>query len=176
MIFQNLPLIDAKLILIEKIEDERGFFARVFCQNEFEKNGVPSHFEQCNSSYNRQKGTLRGMHYQRAPYTEAKLVRCIKGSVYDVIIDLRFSSATYRRWFAIELKASEYKMLYIPKGFAHGYETLEDDSELLYQVSSPFMPEYSCGVRWNDPAFNIQWPLTPVVISKKDQEFLLTEP
>lgn len=162
---------DAKLILAEKKEDERGFFARMFGRQEFEAKGLNSHLEQCSIAYNQKKGTLRGMHYQAEPYAEAKLIRCVKGSIYDVIIDLRPASATYRQWFGIEINAKEYQMLYVPEGFAHGYVTLENDTELLYQISSPFMPDYSRGICWNDPAFNIQWPLEPTVISKKDQDY-----
>lgn len=169
MKFQKLPIEGAFLIQIEPIEDERGFFARAFCRNEFEKIGLHTEFVQSNISFNKKKGTLRGMHYQAAPYEEVKLIRCISGSIYDAFIDLRPDSPTYKKWAAVHLSAAEDRMLYLPKGVAHGFQTLEENVKLLYQVSAPFNLEASRGVRWD--RFGIEWPLEISVISKKDQEW-----
>lgn len=171
MIFKETKLKGAYIIELEPIEDERGFFARSFCIEEFKKNGINFNIVQCNISYNEKKGTLRGMHYQVAPYEEAKLVSCIKGAIYDIIIDLRKSSFTYCQWVAVELTAENYKMLYIPKGFAHGFQTLEDNSVVFYQMSEFYHPECARGVRWDDPAFGIKWPLAEVIISAKDRGY-----
>lgn len=171
MIFTETQLKGSFTIDLEPIEDERGFFARSFCQKEFEKHGLNPRIVQCNVSYNKKKGTLRGMHYQVAPYEEAKLVRCIKGLIYDVIIDLRPDSPTYCQWFAVELTAEDYKMLYIPEGFAHGFQTLEEDTVVFYQVSAFYDPESARGVRWNDPAFGISWPDNVSVILERDQQY-----
>jgi len=154
------------------IEDERGFFARSFCMNEFEKHGLDPRLVQCNISFNKKKGTLRGMHYQTGDHGEAKLVRCTMGAIYDVIIDLRPASQTFKKWAAIELSSENRKMLYIPEGFAHGFQTLQDNSEVFYQMSASFAPEYARAVRWNDPAFGIKWPQPqPTLISAKDQQY-----
>jgi dTDP-4-dehydrorhamnose 3,5-epimerase len=177
VIFKETKLKGAYVIELEPVEDERGFFARSFCKQEFEKHSLKMNIVQCNISYNRKKGTLRGMHYQVAPHEEAKLVSCIRGTIYDVIIDLRPSSPTYCQWFAIELPAhcsrltANYKMLYIPKGFAHGFQTLEDDTEVFYQMSEFYHSECAKGVRWDDPAFEIEWPFTPSIISEKDRSY-----
>jgi len=174
MIFRETKLKGAYIIELEPVEDERGSFSRVFCVREFRKHGIDFDIVQCNLSYNRKKGTLRGMHYQRAPHEEAKLVSCVKGSIYDVIIDLRPESSTYRQWFAITLTAyssamDSCKMLYVPTGFAHGFQTLEDDTVVFYQMSEFYHPECAMGVRWNDPAFGIEWPeVEQRVISEKD--------
>lgn len=168
MIFQETKLKGSYIIEPERLEDERGFFARTFCQHKFKQLGIDFNIVQCNISFNKYKGTLRGMHYQSAPYEEAKLVSCAKGKIYDVIIDLREDSATYCQWQAIELSDKDYKMLYVPKGFAHGFQTLAEDTAVLYQMSEFYHPESAQGVRWNDPAFGIKWPLSNSVISEKD--------
>ena len=171
MIFKETKLKDAYLIEIEKLEDRRGFFARAWCQREFEAHGLVSRIVQANISYNRKKGTLRGLHYQVAPYAETKLVRCTRGAIYDVIIDLRPDSPTYMQWLGVELTAENYKMLYVPEGFAHGFQTLADETEVTYQVSQFYTPGAEGGVRYNDPAFGIEWPLAVQVISDKDQNW-----
>lgn len=171
MIFEETKLKGAYVINIEPIEDERGFFARSFCQKEFEQLGLNPCVAQCNISFNKKKGTLRGMHYQAAPHEEAKLVSCVKGSIYDVIIDLRPGSITYCQWVSVELSAENHKMLYIPEGFAHGFQTLEDNTEVFYQMSEFYHPESARGVRWNDPAFGIEWPSAELIISEKDSTY-----
>jgi len=171
MIFIETPLKAAFIIEPEKIEDERGFFARTWCQREFEKKGIASKFVQCSFSYSKKKGTLRGMHYQISPFEECKLVRCTTGAIFDVIIDLRPKSPTFTQHFEVALTARNYRMLYIPKGFAHGFQTLEDHSEVYYQMSEFYAPQSSIGVRWNDPSFGIQWPVEDLTISKRDQEY-----
>jgi len=171
MIFTPTRLTDAYIIEIQPLEDERGFFVRSFCQNEFEKHGLNPRIAQCNVSNNKKKGTLRGMHYQARPHEEAKLVRCTCGAIYDVIIDLRPTSPTFMQWVAVELTAANRKMLYIPEGFAHGFQTLEDNTEVFYQMSEFYVPECARGVRWDDPAFSVQWPDTDRNISERDQNF-----
>lgn len=175
MIFIETRLKGAYIIELEKVEDERGFFARSWCQKEFETHGLNPNLVQCNISYNKIKGTLRGMHYQVAPYKEAKLVRCTRGAIYDVIIDLRPNSKTFKQWIAEELNAKSHEMLYIPEGFAHGFQTLEDDTEVFYQMSEFYYQEYARGVRWNDPAFSIGWPIKPSIINQKDRFYDLFE-
>ncbi len=172
MIFKETKLKGAYVIEIEKIEDDRGFFARSWCQNEFEKFGLTSHVVQANVSFNKKKGTLRGMHYQVAPCEETKLVRCTSGAIYDVIIDLRPGSGTYGQWVGVELTSGNYKALYVPKDFAHGYQTLEDNAETVYQVSQFYSPGSERGIRYDDPTFGIKWPLTVQVISDKDKDCL----
>jgi dTDP-4-dehydrorhamnose 3,5-epimerase len=189
MIFTETELKGAYLVEIEKNEDDRGFFARSYCAREFEAHGLNPKVVQCNISFNRNKGTLRGMHYQVSPFREAKLVRCVRGAVYDVIVDVRANSATFCQWFGIELTsprfalradcsqltsdcaqlASYCRMLYIPEGFAHGFITLEDNTEVFYQMSEFYAPESARGFRWNDPVFGINWPLEPSVISERDR-------
>ncbi len=171
MIFTETKLKGAYIIELETLEDERGFFARSFCQREFEKHGLNLRVVQCNVSYNKKKGTLRGMHYQVPPHEEAKLVSCIRGAIYDVIIDLRPDSATYCQWFALELSAENYKMLYVPEGFTHGFQTLEDNTIVFYLMSESYRPESARGVRWDDPVFGIRWPLPNRVMSKKDLSY-----
>lgn len=171
MNFFETKLQGAYLITPERIEDERGFFARVFCRREFEAHGLNPNLVQCNISFNKAKGTLRGMHYQIAPHAEVKLVRCTAGAIYDVMIDLRPESKTFKRWFSAELTAENHNMLYVPEGFAHGYQTLADDTEIAYQVSTFYHTESERGVRWNDPVFGIAWPLPVTVISPKDQAY-----
>ena len=177
MIFRETKLPGAFVIELEKREDDRGFFARTFCREEFSAHGLNPAVAQCNVSFNKRKGTLRGMHYQAPPFAEAKLVRCTSGAIFDVIIDLRESSATFRQHFAVELCAAG-KMLYIPEGFAHGFQTLLDDTEVFYQMSQPYAPECARGVRWNDPAFGIEWPSAERTILERDRnypDFLLPE-
>jgi dTDP-4-dehydrorhamnose 3,5-epimerase len=196
MKFIETRLKGAYIIEVEPIEDSRGFFARTFCSREFKAHGLKTDFVQCNLSYNKKKGTLRGMHYQVAPYEEAKLVSCIKGSIYDVIIDLRPESPTYCQWFSVVLTAPSSQFtayrspkdnlinsstahsslltahsLYIPEGFAHGFITLEDDTEVFYQMGEFYHPEAARGIRYNDPRFNIQWPVEVEVISEKDRDY-----
>ncbi len=169
MIFTETKLKGAYTIEIEKLTDERGFFARSWCQREFEKNGLNPRLVQCDISYNRKSGTLRGMHYQVAPFAEAKLVRCTRGAIYDVIIDLRPESETFANWFAVELTDENRRMLYVPEGFAHGFQTLADDTEVFYQMCEFYAPAHARGVRWNDARFGIDWLEQPRVISEKDR-------
>ena len=171
MIFTETKLAGAFVIELERHTDERGFFARTFCQQEFEAHGLKAEVAQCNVSFNKRKGTLRGMHYQAAPFAEAKLVRCTAGSVYDVIIDLRPASSTFKRHFAVELSAENRRMLYIPESFAHGFQTLEDDTEVFYQMAQRYSAEHARGVRWNDPAFGIEWPKGERIIIERDQNY-----
>jgi dTDP-4-dehydrorhamnose 3,5-epimerase len=158
VLFAETELAGAYVVDLERREDERGFFARAWCASEFGEHGLSTRLVQCNLSFNARQGTLRGMHFQRDPHAEAKLVRCTRGSVYDVIIDLRPESPTYMRWLGVELSAENRRALYVPEGFAHGYQTLVDDTETFYQVSEFYAPEAEGGVRWNDPAFGIEWP------------------
>ncbi len=171
MLFKQTILKGAYLIEPEKLEDERGFFARSFCVREFEKHGLNPRLVQCNISHNIKKGTLRGMHYQKAPYAEAKLVRCTRGAIYDVIVDLRPDSPCFRMNVGMRLDEANRIMVYIPEGFAHGFITLEDDSEVFYQMSEFYSPQHAAGFRWNDPFFSIQWPLEAVVISERDRTY-----
>lgn len=168
MNFTETPLEGAYIIEIEQIEDERGFFARSFCRKEFEEHGLNQTIVQTNISYNKKKCTLRGMHYQAVPHEQAKLVSCIRGTLYDVIIDLRPKSRTFCKWFAVELTAKDYKILFIPKGFAHGFQTLEDDTVVFYQMLEVYHPESARGIRWDDPAFGIGWPLGKKIVSDRD--------
>ncbi len=151
--------------------DKRGFFARTFCVNEFEAHGLVVNWAQCSVSFNKTKGTLRGLHYQDDPYAETKLVRCTMGSVYDVIVDLRRDSPTFKRWVGVMLTAENRNALYIPVGFAHGFQTLEDNTEVFYQISQFYREESSKGVRWNDPVFGIDWPLAPTALSDRDAQY-----
>jgi len=170
VIFTETGLTGAFVVDIEPRADERGYFARVWCAREFEEQGLESRFVQCNVAYNNKKATLRGMHYQSSPYAEVKLVRCTKGAVYDVIVDMRPGSDSYLGWTGVELTDDNHRMLYVPEGFAHGYVTLQDDSELFYQVSQFYTPQAEGGVRWNDPAVGIQWPdVGELLISDKDR-------
>ena len=171
MNFTETKLKDAFIIEPEIFDDERGFFARTWCKKEFEAHGLNSNLCQCNISFNKKKGTLRGMHYQVTPYEESKLVRCTIGAIYDVIIDLRKDSPTYTEWMAVELTDENRKMLYIPEGFYHGFQTLKGYTEVFYQMSEYFFPEYSRGIRWNDPFFAIEWPEDERTLSLKDKQF-----
>jgi len=172
MIFTETKLKGAYLIDLDKHEDERGFFARSWCTDEFERHGLNPRLVQCNISFNKKLGTLRGLHYQSSPYQEAKLVRCTMGALYDVIIDLRSDSSSFKKWFSVELTAQNRRSLYVPEGFAHGFQTLVDDTEVFYQMSEFFHPECARGVRWDDPAFGIVWPISNAIISKKDAKFV----
>jgi dTDP-4-dehydrorhamnose 3,5-epimerase len=171
MRFLETALQGAFIIELDRQEDERGFFARTWCQREFIAHGLNPRLVQCNVSFNRRRGTLRGMHYQVAPYAEAKLVRCTRGAIYDVIIDLRPDSPTFTQWIAVELTADNHRMLYIPEQFAHGFQTLEDNTEVFYQMSEFYAPECARGVRWNDPAFAIAWPPAERIISERDRHY-----
>ena len=171
MIFKATKLKGSFIIEIEMFEDQRGFFARGWCKREFESHGLVSHLVQANISSNKKRGTLRGMHDQVAPFEETKVVRCTRGSVYDVIIDLRPDSPTYKQWLGFELTADNRRMLYVPEGFAHGYQTLEDDTEVFYHVSEFYTPAAERGLRYNDKALAIKWPLEVQVISDKDKNW-----
>jgi dTDP-4-dehydrorhamnose 3,5-epimerase len=171
MIFTETQFKGAYIIDPERIEDERGFFARTWGRHEYEARGLNTNLAQCSISYNVRRGTLRGMHYQAAPHAETKLVRCTTGAIYDVIIDLRPGSPTLRQWLAVELSADNRRMLYIPEEFAHGFQTLADHSEVFYQMTEVYAPDYARGVRWNDPAFGIVWPEMPQAIAARDQAY-----
>ena len=168
MIFKETLLHGAYIIEPERIQDERGFFARSFCSNEFKKYGLNEDWVQCNISFNSKKGTVRGMHYQEVPHAEVKLVRCTMGSICDVIVDLRSGSPTYKQHYEVELSAENRKALYIPEGFAHGFQTLSDKAEVFYQMSNYYVPGYAKGIRWNDPSIELMWPLPISSISEKD--------
>jgi len=171
MLFEKTFLDGVYVIQPEIKSDERGFFSRAFCVHEFEEVGLDWGFLQMNRSFNSQKGTLRGMHYQLEPHSETKLVQCIKGSLYDVVLDLREDSASFGKFLAANLSDKDRKMMYIPKGCAHGFITLEPNTEVLYLVSAFYHKESERGVRWDDPLFQIAWPLTPSIISQKDQSY-----
>lgn len=169
MIFTETKLKGAFIIEPERLEDARGFFARSWCAREFEAHGLNPRLAQCSISFSKQKGTLRGMHYQTVPHEEAKLVRCTSGSIYDAIIDLRPESPTFKQYFGLTLTADNHKMLYVPESFSHGFLTLEDNSEVFYQMSEFYSAEHARGVRWNDKAFGIEWPLAPSTMSDRDR-------
>lgn len=171
MRFEHTGLAGAYLIEPDRLTDVRGFFARTYCEHEFEAHGLEHNSVQCNISFNAKRGTLRGMHFQRPPNAEAKLVRCTSGAIFDVIIDLRKDSPTYRQWKGFELTATNRSALYIPQGFAHGFQTLKDDTEVFYQMFDFFAPDSAGGVRWDDPAFGIEWPLSEVIMSDKDRSY-----
>jgi dTDP-4-dehydrorhamnose 3,5-epimerase len=168
MIFTETRLKGAYVIDLERLADERGFFARTWCQREFEAHGLNASLVQCNISFNEKKGTLRGMHFQVVPRAEAKLVRCTAGAIFDVIVDLRRDSGTFKQWTGVELSADNRRMLYVPEGFAHGFLTLLDNTEVFYQMSEFYSAEHARSVRWNDPAFGIQWPGEALIISERD--------
>lgn len=159
----------ASVIELEKLEDERGYFARTWCRQEFAAHGLETNIVQTNTSYNRSAGTLRGMHYQLAPHEETKLVRCTRGALYDVIVDLRPRSSQYKQWIGVELNADNGRMLYIPAGFAHGFITLTDDTEIAYMMSAVYVPDAARGFRWDDPGIGIEWPAKAVVMSDRDK-------
>ncbi len=176
MIFTPLALSGACLVEPEPQADERGYYARTWCAEEFRRHGLSDRLVQCGLSYNRRRGTIRGMHLQASPYAQARLVRCSRGTIYDVVIDLRPDSATYRRWLSIELSAARAALLYVPGGFAPRFQTLEDDTEVFYQMSEAYHPEAERGVRWNDPGFAITWPVEHPTVSAKDRAYRDFEP
>jgi dTDP-4-dehydrorhamnose 3,5-epimerase len=169
VLFAETPLNGAFVLKLEKHRDDRGYFARTFCVEEFKAHGLNSHLVQCSTAFNIQRGTLRGFHWQASPKTEEKLVRVTRGAIHDVIVDLRTESPTYLQHAAIELSADNGRMLYIPKGFAHGLQTLADNTEVFYQMSESFAPDCSRGARWNDPAFGVEWPLPNPVLNERDR-------
>jgi dTDP-4-dehydrorhamnose 3,5-epimerase len=171
MIFQGTKISGIFEIQIEPKSDERGFFARTWCEKEFEVLGLNRKLAQCSVSYNMRRGTLRGIHYQATPYAETKLVRCTRGAIYDVVVDLRRQSPTFKDWIAVVLTAENHHMVYVPEGCAHGFLTLEDKSEVFYQMSESYQAELARGVRWNDPAFQIAWPEKVEVISERDRTY-----
>ena len=173
MKFSPTKLPGVWIVDLERHEDERGFFARSWCQREFEQRGLDARLVQCNISFNPKKGTLRGMHYQAPPHEEAKLVRCTRGAIYDVVLDLRASSPTHRQWVAMELTAQNGRALYVPAGCAHGFQTLEDNTEVFYQMSQFFELESARGIRWNDSTLAIRWPITNPTLSERDRKLPL---
>jgi len=176
MTFQETKLAGVIHVHLERKFDERGFFARAWCQNEFENQGLEARLVQCSVSFNNRKGTLRGMHYQAEPYPETKLVRCTRGSIYDVIVDLRPRSQTFKQWIGFILSAANQDMIYVPPGCGHGFLTLEDETEIFYQMSEFYHPDLARGVRWDDPAFQIVWPGEVKVISERDRTYPNFEP
>lgn len=168
MKFQETKLAGAYIVNLNLLQDDRGFFSRMFCREEFQQHGLVPDVMQGNMSWNKTRGTLRGMHYQHDPYQETKFIRCTRGAIYDVIIDLRKDSTTYQEWIGVELTADNRTALFVPKDFAHGFITLEDNTEVFYLVSQSYQPGSEGGIRWDDPRFNIEWPLTPTCISPKD--------
>lgn len=171
MKFVPAGLDGAFVVELERREDERGFFARSWCQREFEEMGLDSRLVQCNLSWNRRRGTLRGLHWQAAPHAEAKLVRVTGGAIWDVIVDLRRGSPSYLRHVGVELDGRSRRALYVPAGFAHGFQTLSDDAEVFYQMSEFYVLESQRGARWNDPAFGIEWPVGPPIINDRDASY-----
>jgi dTDP-4-dehydrorhamnose 3,5-epimerase len=168
MKFHNTPLDGARVIELEKRGDDRGFFARYFCEREFGASGLETRFVQINNSLSARKGTLRGLHYQLPPAAEVKVVRCVRGAFWDAIVDLRPDSPTFKKWFGLELTANNRLMMYVPRGFAHAILTLTEDAEAIYLVSAFYAQELERGLRWNDPAIGIEWPIEPIEISPKD--------
>jgi dTDP-4-dehydrorhamnose 3,5-epimerase len=172
MVFKETKLAGAFIIELERFEDERGFFAHSWSARQFAERGLVSRLVECSISFNRKRGTIRGMHYQAAPHGQTKVVRCTTGAIYDVIIDLRHRSPTFKQWVGIELTAGNRRILYIPKDLAHGFQTLEDETEIYYQMSDVYVPGSSQGVRWDDPAFGITWPeTTNVIIDERDRTY-----
>ena len=165
----------AYVVDMEPVADERGFFARAYCADEFARHGLGPEMRQCSVSFNKLRGTLRGMHYQTAPHAEHKLVRCTAGAIFDVIVDLRAESATFKGWFGVELSADDRRALFIPPGVAHGFLTLSDAAEVYYMISVPHAPHHARGVRWNDPAFGIEWPFAPTIMSPRDAAYELMD-
>ncbi len=171
MIFNETRLAGTYVVELERHEDERGYFARTFGADEFGRAGLNPAVAQCSTSFNRLAGTVRGLHFQAPPHAECKLVRCTRGAIFDVAVDLRKSSPTYCQWFAVELTPDGGRMLYIPEGLAHGFQALEDETEVAYQISAEYAPTHAGGVRWDDPVFGIQWPLAVTTISERDREY-----
>ena len=176
MRFEATKISGVFLVGLERIIDERGFFARSWCEEEFGEYGLNPHLVQCNVSFNHRAGTVRGMHYQVPPHSEAKLVRVTRGAIFDVALDLRMGSPTRCQWIGVVLSADDYRSLYIPEGCAHGFQTLEDDTEVLYQMTERYHPESAAGVRYNDPAFGIEWPAVEIIVSQRDCSFEPFEP
>jgi len=176
MIFRETPLAGVLVVEPEPRRDERGFFARTWCREEFAARGLNPHVEQCNTSFNRDRGTLRGLHFQADPYGEAKLVRCVRGGAWDVVVDLRPRSATRHRWTAVEITAENRTAVYVPEGCAHGFQTLTDETEILYQMSAAYRPEAARGIRWDDPALAIAWPVAEAIVSPRDAALPRLEP
>ena len=168
MILNETPIAGDWLLEIEPVADARGFFARSLCVDTLAAHGLEGRMQQQSVSFNHRRGTLRGMHYQKSPHEEVKLVRVTQGRIYDVILDLRRDSSSYLRWYAVELSADSHRSLYIPKGVAHGFQTLEDCTEVFYQMTQAYVPGHGCGVRWNDPVFAIDWPLAGPILSERD--------
>ncbi len=171
MNFQKTKILDSYLINLDKIADDRGFFSRLFCADEFKNKNISFNFPQVNTSQTKHKGSIRGFHYQRDNSSESKLVKCIKGSIYDIVVDIRPNSKTYMKWEGFELNDINRSMLLIPKGCAHGFQSLEDNIELIYFVDEKYNPDLESGIRWNDEAFKFNWPLTPTGVSTKDQNW-----
>lgn len=171
MRFIATPLENAYIVEIGLIADERGFFARSWCREEFQRRDLNPNVVQCNISFNERKGTLRGLHYQEQPCEEAKLIRCSRGAIYDVIVNLRPASHGYMQWYAVELTAENRRTLYVPEGLAHGFQTLEKETEVFYQMSSAYRQQCARGIRWGDPAFGIRWPVPNPILSEKDQSY-----
>lgn len=171
MKFRNTDFQDVYIIDLEKIEDERGFFARAWDSAKFNELNLDSNIVQSNIVFTKKKGTIRGLHYQIPPFEESKLIRCTKGKIYDVILDLRPNSVTFKKWLGMQLSADRYEMIYVPKGFAHGYQSLEDDIEVFYHTTQSYSPNAEKGIRWDDPAFKIKWPLKASIISQKDSSW-----
>ena len=171
MVFSETPLSDVWLVTPELQEDVRGFFARVWCERDFAAAGVMDRWVQSSISFNKKRGTLRGLHYQRPPHAEAKLVRCTMGAIYDVVVDLRRDSPSFQRHITVELTAGNRRMISIPKGCAHGFQTLQDDTEVLYHMSEFYAPDHAAGVRWDDPVFSITWPDRNPILSERDRNF-----
>jgi dTDP-4-dehydrorhamnose 3,5-epimerase len=175
MIFNESALPGVLIVDIERLADERGFFSRTYCSEEFAAAGLSPDLRQCSISFNARRGTLRGLHLQASPHAEHKLVRCTAGAIFDVIVDVRPESSLYRRWVGVELTAENRRAVFIPPGFAHGFITLSDESEVYYMISVPHAPAFAQGFRWNDAAFGIRWPLAPIVISARDADYPLLE-
>ncbi len=171
MVFKKTALRGAYIITLEPHEDERGLFSRIFCEETFKSKGLFFHIAQVNLSMNKKSGTLRGMHYQSKPFEEAKIVQCLQGAIYDVILDLRADSPSFKKWCSITLSQSNQSLLYIPEGFAHGFQTLEDETEILYLMSKPYHPKSAQGFSWNDPNFCIDWPIEHPIMSEKDVSY-----
>ena len=171
MKFTPSPLDGVWVLDLERIEDDRGFFARTWCEEELRNQGLDGRLSQCSISWNRRRGTLRGMHYQADPHAETKIVRATRGGIFDVAVDLRKQSPTFRRWFGVELTAENRRALYVPPGCAHGFQTLSDDTEVLYMISVPYVAAAARGVRWNDAAFGIEWPIANPTLSPRDRDY-----
>jgi dTDP-4-dehydrorhamnose 3,5-epimerase len=171
MIFTETPIVGAFLITPERHQDSRGFFVRTYSREEFRRRGLNHDWEECSLSFNSRRGTLRGMHFQAQPHSEAKLIRCTRGAITDIILDLRPNSSSFKAWTSVKLDSENREQLYIPQGLAHGFQTLVQETEVSYQISTSYRPELARGVRWNDPAFDIEWPLRISEMSDRDRAF-----